>query len=93
MKWLLVLLLFAACAPNKTLVYDQRIEPNMPLETKPTKVVLINAYDVAYHKYRDGKEKLFMDAIDTMLVSASNRIDEVSGFKLFKKKFLYYMQL
>lgn len=79
MKWLLVLLLFASCAPNKTLVYDQRIEPVMPLEKKPTKVVLINAYDVTYHKYRDGKEKLFIDAINTMIVSASNRIDEVSG--------------
>ncbi len=79
MKWLLILLLFASCAPNKTLVYDQRIEPSMPLDKKPTKVVLINAYDVAYYKYLDGKEKLFLDAIDTMLVSASNRIDEISG--------------
>lgn len=79
MKWLLILLLFASCAPNKTLVYDQRIEPAMPFEAKPTKVVLINSYNVAYAKYRDGKEKLFQDAIDSMLVSASKRIDDASG--------------
>jgi hypothetical protein len=78
MRWILILLLFSSCAANKVLVYDQPLQPVEPLQTKPSKVVLLNAYDVAIERYRDGKEKLFFDAIDSMLHTAGMRIQQVA---------------
>ncbi len=60
------------------MTYDQQVQPVEPLQTKPTKVVLLNAYDVAIERYRDGKEKLFFDAIDSMLHTTGMRIQQVA---------------
>lgn len=78
MRWIIIILLFSSCTANKVLTYDQRLEPPAPLPVKPSKVLMLNAYDVALEHYRDGKEQLFFDAIDSMLHTAGLKIQSLT---------------
>jgi len=61
--------------------YTSRTLPIYAVDPLPQKIILLNNYDVAAKKYRDNKEELFLQLIDTMMYWAGQRINENTGIK------------
>ena len=73
------LLLLASCsAPKNMISYTSRTMPVYAVDPQPQKIVLLNSYDVAAKKYRDNKEQLFIQLIDTMMYWAATRIHDIA---------------
>jgi len=76
------LLLLASCsAPKNIISYTSRTIPIYAVDPPPQKIILLNSYNVAAKKYRDNKEQLFMQLIDTMMYWAATKIKENAGFE------------
>jgi len=76
------LLLLASCSTPKNIIsYTSRTIPIYAVDPPPQKIILLNNYDVASKKYRDNKEQLFLQLIDTMMYWAGKRINENSGIE------------
>jgi hypothetical protein len=71
-----ILLLLSCTAPNKIISYSSRTIPVYSVDPPPQKIILINNYNVAAKKYRDNKEQLFLELIDTMMYWAAKRIHD-----------------
>lgn len=75
-----ILVLFTSCtAPTRMISYTSRTVPIYAIEPPPQKIILLNAYNVAEKKYRDNKEELFVQLIDTMMHWAATRINDNAG--------------
>jgi len=76
------LLLLASCTTPKNIIsYTSRTIPIYAVDPPPQKIILLNNYDVASKKYRDNKEQLFLQLIDTMMYWASKRINDNTGIE------------
>ena len=76
------LLLLASCsAPKNIISYTSRTIPIYAVDPPPQKIVLLNSYNVAAKKYRDNKEQLFLQLIDTMMYWAGKRINDNTGIE------------
>ena len=74
------LLLLASCsAPKNVISYTSRTLPVYAVDPAPQKIILLNNYDVTAKKYRDNKEQLFLQLIDTMMYWAGKRINDNTG--------------
>lgn len=70
-----ILLLLSSCAAKQVMIsYTTPTVPLYPLEPAPQKVILLNSYSVQAQKYRDNKEALFMQIIDSLLQESAHRI-------------------
>ena len=70
-----ILLFLISCkAPTKTISYTTSTKPLYAIEPQPQKIILLSVYDIAAKKYRDNKEELFQELIDTMMQWAATRI-------------------
>jgi len=74
-----ILLLASCTAPKNIISYTSRTIPIYAVEPPPQKIILLNSYDVAAKKYRDNKEQLFLQLIDTMMYWAGKRINDNTG--------------
>ena len=69
------LLLLVSCnASNRIISYTIPTKPVYVLTHPPQKILLLNIYNVAKEKYRDNKEELFVQFIDTMMNWAAEKI-------------------
>ena len=59
--------------------YTSRTIPIYAADPPPQKIILLNNYDVTAKKYRDNKEQLFLQLIDTMMYWAGKRINDNTG--------------
>ena len=76
------LLLLASCtAPKNVISYTSSTIPIYAVDPPPKKIILLNCYDVAAKKYRDNKEQLFLQLIDTMMYWAAKRIHDNAGIE------------
>jgi hypothetical protein len=76
----LSLLLLASCtAPTKIISYTSQTIPVYVVDPAPQKIILLNNYNVAAQKYRDNKEELFLQLIDTMMHWAATKIQSNAG--------------
>ena len=76
------ILLLASCTTSKNVIsYTSRTIPIYAVDPPPQKIILLNNYDVASKKYRDNKEQLFLQLIDTMMYWASKRINDNTGIE------------
>lgn len=77
-----VLLFFISCTvPTRFISYTSRTLPIYSVDPPPQKIILLSIYDVAAKKYRDNKEVLFQQLIDTMMYWAAARIHDNSGIE------------
>ena len=77
-----LLLFFTSCtAPTKTISYTSGTKPIYAIEPPPQKIILFSVYDIAAKKYRDNKEELFQQLVDTMMNWAATKIHDNSGIK------------
>ena len=76
-----LLLLVSCTAPKNIISYTSRTIPIYSVDPPPQKIILLNNYDVASKKYRDNKEQLFLQLIDTMMYWASKRINDNTGIE------------
>ncbi len=77
-----ILLFFISCtAPTKIISYTSRTRPLYAVEPQPEKIILLSDYNIAAKKYRDNKEELFQQLIDTMMRWAATRIHDNSGIE------------
>ena len=74
-----LLLLTSCSAPKNIISYTSRTIPIYAVEPPPQKIILLNSYNVAAKKYRDNKEQLFLQLIDTMMYWAGKRINDNTG--------------
>ena len=74
-----ILLLASCTAPKNIISYTSRTIPIYAVDPPPQKIILLNNYDVAAKKFRDNKEQLFLQLIDTMMYWASKRINDNTG--------------
>lgn len=74
-----LLLLTSCSAPKNIITYTSRTIPIYAVEPPPQKIILLNSYNVAAKKYRDNKEQLFLQLIDTMMYWAGKRINDNTG--------------
>ena len=76
------LLLLASCTTPKNIIsYTSSTIPIYAVDPPPQKIILLNNYDVASKKYRDNKEQLFLQLIDTMMYWAGKRIKDNAGIE------------
>src|SRR5436190_6985033 len=76
------LLLMVSCTTPKNIIsYTSRTAPIYSVDPAPQKIILFSSYDVAAKKYRDNKEQLFQQLIDTMMYWAAKKIQEKEGIK------------
>lgn len=79
-RLLLILLLLNSCASQQVMIsYTTATVPLYPLEPAPQKVILLNSYSVTAQKYRDNKEALFLQMIDSLLRESAQRIRSTTG--------------
>ena len=72
-----IFLFFISCtAPTRLISYTSRTLPIYAVDPPPQKIVLLNIYNIAEKKYRDNKEELFLQLIDTMMHWAATRIHD-----------------
>ena len=76
-----ILLLVSCTAPNSMISYTSRTIPVYAVDPQPQKIILLNNYDVAARKYRDNKEQLFLQLIDTMMYWAAKKIHDNAGIE------------
>ena len=76
-----LLLLVSCTAPKNIISYTSRTIPIYAVDPPPQKIILLNSYDVVAKKYRDNKEQLFMQLIDTMMYWAATKIQENAGIE------------
>ena len=76
-----ILLLASCTAPKNIISYTSRTIPIYVVEPPPQKIILLNNYNVAAKKYRDNKEQLFLQLIDTMMYWAATRIHDNAGIE------------
>jgi hypothetical protein len=76
-----LLLLVSCTAPKNIISYTSRTTPIYEVAPPPQKIILLNGYHVAAKKYRDNKEQLFLQLIDTMMYWAATRIQENAGIE------------
>ena len=74
-----LLLLVSCTAPKNIISYTSRTAPIYAVDPPPQKIILLNNYNVSAKKYRDNKEQLFLQLIDTMMYWAATRIHENTG--------------
>jgi hypothetical protein len=74
--------LLCSCATNK-LIIETSIQtiPQYPITPAPEHFLLANSYDISEQKFRENKEKLFINLTDTILLEISNNINESSGIR------------
>jgi len=76
-----LLVLVSCTAPKNIISYTSRTIPIYAVDPPPQKIILLNNYDVASKKYRDNKEQLFQQLIDTMMYWAGKRINDNTGIE------------
>ena len=76
-----ILLLASCTAPKNIISYTSRTIPIYTVDPPPQKIILLNNYDVAAKKFRDNKEQLFLQLIDTMMYWAAERIHDNAGIE------------
>ncbi len=76
-----LLLLVSCTAPKNIISYTSRTAPIYEVAPPPKKIILLNGYNVGAKKYRDNKEQLFLQLIDTMMYWAATRIQENAGIE------------
>lgn len=76
-----LLLLVSCTAPKNIISYTSRTMPIYAVDPPPQKIILLNSYNVSAKKYRDNKEQLFLQLIDTMMYWAATRIQENAGIE------------
>jgi hypothetical protein len=75
-----IVLLLSSCASQQAMIsYTTPTVPLYPLEPAPQKVILLNSYSVQAQKYRDNKEALFIQMIDSLLEESALRIRNTTG--------------
>ena len=63
-----ILLLLSSCASQQVMIsYTTPTVPLYALEPAPQKIILFNSYSIQAQKYRDNKEALFIQMIDSLL--------------------------
>ena len=76
------LLFFISCtAPTKMISYTSGTKPIYAVEPAPQKIILLSVYNIAAKKYRDNKEELFQQLIDTMMRWAATKIHDNAGIE------------
>jgi len=78
------LLFFISCtAPTRmtSISYTSETKPLYAVDPPPQKILLLNFYDVTTKKYRDNKEELFQQMIDSMMQWAGTKIQDRSTIK------------
>jgi len=76
-----LVLLVSCTAPKNMISYTSHTIPIYAVDPPPQKIILLNNYDVAAKKYRDNKEQLFLQLIDTMMYWAGKRINDNTGIE------------
>lgn len=79
-RLLIILLFLSSCASQQVMIqYPTQTVPLYTLEPAPQKIILLNNYSVAAQKYRDNKEALFSEMIDSLLQQSAQRISQSTG--------------
>jgi hypothetical protein len=74
------LALFVSCtASNKIISYSAQTIPVYTVNPPPQKIILLNTYNVEAKKFRDNKEELFLQLIDSLMHHAASGIQKKSG--------------
>ena len=74
-----LLFLISCAAPKDIINYTSKTLPVYAVDPQPQKIILLNNYNVAAKKFRDNKEQLFLQLIDTMMYWAAKRINDNTG--------------
>lgn len=79
-RLLIILLLLSSCASQQVMIqYPTQTVPMYTLEPAPQKIILLNSYSVSSQKYRENKEALFTEMIDSLLQESAHRIRRTTG--------------
>src|SRR5262245_66215289 len=79
---IIFLLFFISCtSPTRLISYTSGTKPLYAVDPPPQKIILLSVYNVAAKKYRDNKEELFQQLIDTMMNWAATKIHDNSGIE------------
>lgn len=74
------LLLLSSCTATQMMVnYPLKTVPMYTIEPAPQKIIVLNTYDVRVQKYRDNKEALFVEMIDSVMGQAAQTIRTSAG--------------
>lgn len=76
-----LLFLISCAAPKDIISYTSKTLPVYAVDPQPQKIILLNNYNVAVKKYRDNKEQLFLQLIDTMMYWAAKKINDNTGIE------------
>lgn len=69
--------LIASCTPPTRIIsYTSQTVPIYAVDPPPKKILLLNVYNIAAKKYRDNKEEVFLDLIDSLMKRAAVKISE-----------------
>ena len=80
LRYILFFLCLSSCATQQMMVnYPSGTTPLYPIEPAPQKILLLNHFNVSAQKYRDNKEELFREMIDSLLQETAQRIQKSTG--------------
>lgn len=79
-RFLLLFFLLSSCATKQLkLNYLTPTVPLYPIQPAPQKIILFNGFDVRAQDYRENKEQLFIEMIDSLLELSALRIQRLTG--------------
>ncbi|MBS4064774.1 MAG: hypothetical protein KGZ74_09455 [Chitinophagaceae bacterium] len=90
-RYLLLFLLLSSCGTQQMMVnYPSGTTPLYSLEPAPQKILLLNHFNISAQKYRDNKEELFREMIDSLLQESAQRIQSTTGIPAVALKGVTY---
>lgn len=90
-RYFIVFLLLSSCATQQMMLnYPLGTTPLYTIEPAPQKILLINQFNVIAQKYRDNKEELFREMIDSLLEESVLRIQNSTGIPAVAFKGVVY---
>jgi hypothetical protein len=78
---ILILLLLHSCGVQNKPVVHYKTSPVYILNPKPTRILLLNTYNVDSSRYRSNKTELFRKFIDSILVISAGEIRDREGIE------------
>lgn len=79
-RYFFLILLLSSCASQQMMLnYPSGTTPLYPLEPAPQKILFLNHFNVSAQNYRDNKEELFREMIDSLLQESAHRIQNTTG--------------
>lgn len=72
----LYLLLSSCTVTRPQIINEIRTFPTYPIQPEPELLLMVNIYNVPGEHFRDSKQELFVDLIDSTLLELSKRVSE-----------------